>query len=80
MFIIISYFSELTYLRLVKLDVSCNRISVLPNELRKMKSLIELKLAENPLTSPPASVRNEELTFFLFHFLFTLTFLVFFFL
>ncbi|XP_043283915.1 leucine-rich repeat and calponin homology domain-containing protein isoform X3 [Venturia canescens] len=47
---------ELTYLRLVKLDISSNRISVLPNELRKMKSLVELRLSDNPLTSPPASL------------------------
>lgn len=55
--IIYCLLTELTYLRLVKLDVSGNRISVLPNELRKMKSLIDLKLMENPLTSPPAAVR-----------------------
>lgn len=48
--------AELTYLRLVKLDISGNRISVLPNELRKMKSLVDLKLSDNPLTSPPAAV------------------------
>ncbi|KYN08855.1 Leucine-rich repeat and calponin homology domain-containing protein 3 [Trachymyrmex cornetzi] len=46
---------ELTYLRLVKLDISGNRISVLPNEMRKMKSLVDFKLSDNPLTSPPAS-------------------------
>ncbi|XP_018351034.1 PREDICTED: leucine-rich repeat and calponin homology domain-containing protein 3 isoform X3 [Trachymyrmex septentrionalis] len=47
---------ELTYLRLVKLDISGNRISVLPNEMRKMKSLVDFKLSDNPLTSPPASL------------------------
>lgn len=47
---------ELTYLKLVKLDISANRISVLPNELRKMKSLVELRLTDNPLTSPPAAL------------------------
>ena len=51
-----SFFSELTYLKLVKLDISGNRISVLPNELRKMKSLVDLNLSDNPLTSPPAVV------------------------
>lgn len=51
-----SCIAELTYLKLVKLDISGNRISVLPNELRKMKSLVELKLSDNPLTSPPAAV------------------------
>ncbi|XP_066595738.1 leucine-rich repeat and calponin homology domain-containing protein isoform X2 [Prorops nasuta] len=45
---------ELTYLRLIKLDISGNRISVLPNEMRKMKSLVEFKLSDNPMTSPPA--------------------------
>lgn len=47
---------ELTYLKLVKLDISANRISVLPNELRKMKSLVDLILTDNPLTSPPAAL------------------------
>ncbi|XP_012166118.1 leucine-rich repeat and calponin homology domain-containing protein isoform X2 [Bombus affinis] len=47
---------ELTYLRLVKLDISGNRISVLPNEMRKMKSLVDFRLSDNPLTSPPASL------------------------
>ncbi|XP_070164415.1 leucine-rich repeat and calponin homology domain-containing protein isoform X2 [Polyergus mexicanus] len=47
---------ELTYLRLVKLDISGNRISVLPNEMRKMKGLVDFKLSDNPLTSPPASL------------------------
>lgn len=51
-----SFFAELTYLRLVKLDISGNRISVLPNEMRKMKSLVDFRLSDNPLTSPPASV------------------------
>ncbi|XP_020286310.1 leucine-rich repeat and calponin homology domain-containing protein 1 isoform X2 [Pseudomyrmex gracilis] len=47
---------ELTYLKLVKLDISGNRISVLPNEMRKMKSLVDFRLSDNPLTSPPASL------------------------
>ncbi|XP_011503641.1 PREDICTED: leucine-rich repeat and calponin homology domain-containing protein 1 [Ceratosolen solmsi marchali] len=47
---------ELTYLKLVKLDISGNRISILPNELRKMKSLVDLQLLDNPLTSPPATL------------------------
>lgn len=40
----------------MKLDISGNRISVLPNEMRKMKGLVDFKLSDNPLTSPPASV------------------------
>lgn len=54
-----SSFAELTYLRLVKLDISGNRISVLPNEMRKMKSLVDFRLSDNPLTSPPASVSTN---------------------
>lgn len=50
------FYVELTYLRLVKLDISGNRISVLPNEIRKMKGLVDFRLSDNPLTSPPASV------------------------
>lgn len=51
-----NFYIELTYLRLVKLDISGNRISVLPNEMRKMKGLVDFRLSDNPLTSPPASV------------------------
>lgn len=47
---------ELTYLQLVSLDISCNRIATLPVELRLMTSLVDLELVNNPLTSPPASV------------------------
>ncbi|XP_058789032.1 leucine-rich repeat and calponin homology domain-containing protein isoform X2 [Phymastichus coffea] len=47
---------ELTYLKLITFDISGNRISVLPNELRKMKSLVDFKLSNNPLTSPPAAL------------------------
>jgi len=54
------FYVELTYLRLVKLDISGNRISVLPNEMRKMKSLVDFKLSDNPLTSPPASVSIND--------------------
>lgn len=50
---------EVTFLRLVRLDIRANRISTLPVELRLMKTLIELFVDDNPLTSPPASVSNE---------------------
>ncbi|XP_014235537.1 leucine-rich repeat and calponin homology domain-containing protein 1-like isoform X2 [Trichogramma pretiosum] len=47
---------ELMSLKLWKLDISGNRISVLPNELRKMTSLVSFKVHDNPLTSPPAAL------------------------
>lgn len=43
-------------LNLVSLDVSCNKIASLPVEIRLMTSLVELDLADNPLTSPPAQI------------------------
>lgn len=48
--------SELTCLTLVSLDVSNNRISSLPLEIRQMSTLVEINLENNPMTSPPASV------------------------
>ncbi|XP_071453646.1 leucine-rich repeat and calponin homology domain-containing protein [Hetaerina americana] len=45
---------EITTLRLVRLDVSENRISVLPVEMRKMTTLVSLDLGDNPLVTPPA--------------------------
>lgn len=47
---------EVTYLSLVALDISNNRIASLPVELRIMTTLVALDLENNPLTSPPASV------------------------
>lgn len=47
---------EIVYLRLVKLDISENRISTLPVELRTMTTLVDLNLSHNPLTSPPSYV------------------------
>lgn len=49
---------EVTYLYLVSLDISNNRIASLPVELRTMTSLVNLELDNNPLTSPPASVSS----------------------
>lgn len=46
---------DISALPLSVLDVSSNRISVLPPELRTMTSLISLDVSNNPLTSPPAS-------------------------
>ena len=48
--------AEVTYLKLIRLDLSENRIATLPVELRTMTSLVSLDLAHNPLVSPPASV------------------------
>lgn len=53
--------SDVTYLQLVSLDISCNRIATLPVELRLMTSLVNLELENNPLTSPPASVNLLKL-------------------
>ncbi|KAG0727977.1 Leucine-rich repeat and calponin y domain-containing protein 3 [Chionoecetes opilio] len=47
---------KLCFLRLVFLDLSGNRISTLPTELRFMVSLVTLALDNNPLTHPPASL------------------------
>ncbi|XP_044727093.1 leucine-rich repeat and calponin homology domain-containing protein isoform X2 [Chrysoperla carnea] len=47
---------EVTYLQLVRLDIRQNRIQTLPVELRLMRSLVDLELADNPLTSPPAAL------------------------
>lgn len=47
---------DVTYLTLVRLDLRANRIASLPVELRLMKSLIDLLVDDNPLTSPPASL------------------------
>lgn len=56
------FFPELTYLRLERLDISGNRISSLPVELRSMVSLVYLNLNHNPLTSPPAKVCKNALS------------------
>lgn len=52
---------EIAYLRLVKLDISGNRISTLPVELRTMTTLVDLNLSHNPLTSPPSYVSETYL-------------------
>lgn len=52
------YIAEVTYLKLIRLDLSENRIATLPVELRTMTSLVSLDLAHNPLVSPPASVSH----------------------
>lgn len=44
------------FLQLVTLDISLNRISALPVELRFMVSLVDLCVEHNPLASPPTHV------------------------
>lgn len=59
---------ELCNLKLIQFDCSFNRIVRLPLNLREMVSLIELNVENNPLESPPASVRDKS--FFFFHYWF----------
>ena len=53
-------FSEISYLQLTFLDLSGNRITVLPVELRFMTTVVHLNLEENPLSCPPANVSKER--------------------
>jgi len=48
----------------VNFDCSYNRIVRLPLNLREMVSLIEFNVENNPLESPPASVKEEEIYVF----------------
>lgn len=48
--------SELCKLQLRHLDLSQNKISHVPVELRRMDSLVDLNLHYNPLICPPAHV------------------------
>ena len=50
------YISEISFLRLVHMDLSANRITTLPVELRFMNTVVDLSLGENPLSCPPANV------------------------
>lgn len=51
------YLTELTYLKLTRLDISRNRIASLPVELKNMSNSLEiLRLTDNPLMAPPAVV------------------------
>jgi len=43
-------------LRLRHLDFSCNRIAHIPCDIRKVETLEDLSLSNNPLLSPPAAV------------------------
>ena len=51
-------FLEISFLRLIHMDLSANRITSLPVELRFMNSVVNLSLGENPLSCPPANVSN----------------------
>lgn len=44
-------------LKLVKLDFSCNRITIIPTLFRFLTTLTNLVLDNNPLQSPPAQVK-----------------------
>jgi len=44
-------------MKLARLNVSLNQIASLPVELRLMSSLESLDVTNNPLVSPPTSVR-----------------------
>ena len=59
LFVFVS-FSEISYLQLTFLDLSGNRITVLPVELRFMTTVVHLNLEENPLSCPPANVRSQS--------------------
>ena len=50
------FFLEISFLRLIHMDLSANRITTLPVELRFMISVVDLSLGENPLSCPPANV------------------------
>ena len=50
------FLAELSKLKLVRLDFSYNKVSVIPPAYRLITSLSVLELAHNPLTSPPAQV------------------------
>lgn len=54
------YFAELSKLKLVRLDFSYNKVSVIPPAYRLITSLSVLELAHNPLTSPPAQVGDPQ--------------------
>ncbi len=57
--------SEMTRMRLRRLDISNNRISHLPPDIRQMDTLQEVVLDNNPLVNPPAGV-GENYLFFVF--------------
>ena len=53
------FFLEISFLRLIHMDLSANRITTLPVELRFMNSVVDLSLGENPLSCPPANVSTR---------------------
>ena len=57
------HFVEMCKLKLVKLDFSCNRITVIPTTFRFLTTLSDLVLDNNPLQSPPAQVRLIQLQY-----------------
>ncbi|KAK2573467.1 Leucine-rich repeat and calponin homology domain-containing protein 1 [Acropora cervicornis] len=51
---------ELSKVKLVRLDFSYNKVSVIPPAYRLITSISVLELAHNPLTSPPAQRRTFD--------------------
>ena len=56
LFLFFHLVSELSKLNLRKLDISSNRISKIPTVYRKIETLEDIILDNNPLTLPPAHV------------------------
>lgn len=54
-------------LKLVKLDISCNRITIIPTLFRFLTTLTNLVLDNNPLQSPPAQVRFVNYSLLMLH-------------
>lgn len=59
---LVSLFTELYRLQLRILDLSGNKLIVVPHQYQLMNTLEELRLEDNPLNSPPANVSHSRLT------------------
>ena len=55
--------TEISRLRLHRLDISGNRISGVPCDIRRMDTLQEIVMDNNPLVFPPASVSSRNMAF-----------------
>ena len=55
--------TEISRLRLHRLDISGNRISGVPCDIRRMDTLQEIVMDNNPLVFPPASVSSNTMAF-----------------
>ena len=55
--------TDIHMLALRYLDISCNQVTALPNNLRHIEDTLKIfKMADNPIESPPTQVRHS-LTF-----------------